>query len=63
MNYPYSSLFQDVQLAKGQLEQVFAPGPDTPGDQSPGFEIGARICKGNCEEYEVIGNGSTSLCL
>jgi hypothetical protein len=36
MNYPYSSFFLDIELAKRQLAQVLAEGPSAAsGDTSP----------------------------
>jgi hypothetical protein len=62
MNYPYSSFFMDLRLAKKQLKQALAPGPgvfveDPPPPQSAGRRFCApvsvrprpiRICQNSC---------------
>ena len=35
MNYPYSSFFVDIQLAKRRSEQILMEGPGVPGDFLP----------------------------
>jgi hypothetical protein len=44
MNYPYSTFFLDIQLAKRRLEQILATGPDVDDDLSPPSSVHHAPC-------------------